>query len=72
VVYGLTESHRQAGQDAQAASPAEDESEQLGIILRQMPYGRRPGVFRILFSIEGDSVTLPYVRHSAQGPIGSD
>jgi plasmid stabilization system protein ParE len=48
---------------------AEDESEHLGITLRQMLYGRRPGVFRILFSIEGDTVTLHYVRHSAQGPI---
>ena len=48
---------------------AEDESEQLGITLRQMVYGRRRGVFRILFSIEGDTVTLHYVRHSAQGPI---
>jgi plasmid stabilization system protein ParE len=38
---------------------AEDESEQLGITVRQLLYGRRPGVFRILFSIEGDTVTLP-------------
>jgi plasmid stabilization system protein ParE len=51
---------------------AEDESEQLGITLRQMLYGRRPGVFRILFSVEGVTVTLHYVRHSAQGPITSD
>ncbi len=48
---------------------AEEESEQLGITLRQMLYGRRPGVFRILFSIEGDTVALHYVRHTAQGPI---
>ena len=48
---------------------AQDESEQLGITLHQMLYGRRPGVFRILFSIEGDTVTLHYVRHSARGPI---
>jgi plasmid stabilization system protein ParE len=48
---------------------AEDESEQLGVTLRQMLYGRRPSVFRILFTIEGDTVTLHYVRHSAQGPI---
>ncbi len=48
---------------------AEDESEQLGISLRLMLYGRRRGVYRILFSIEGKTVTLHYVRHSAQGPI---
>ena len=50
---------------------AEDESEQLGVQLRQMLYGRRRGVYRILFSIEGDTVTLHYVRHSARGPIES-
>ena len=48
---------------------AEDESDQLGITLRQLLYGRRRGVYRILFSIEGETVTLHYVRHSAQGPI---
>jgi toxin ParE1/3/4 len=50
---------------------AEYESEQLGTPLRQMLYGRRPGVFRILFSIDDDIVTIHYVRHSAQGPIDS-
>jgi plasmid stabilization system protein ParE len=48
---------------------AQDETEQLGITLRQMLYGRRPDVFRILFSVEGDIVTLHYVRHTARGPI---
>jgi len=48
---------------------AQDETNQLGLTLRQMLYGRRPGVFRILFSVEGDTVTLHYVRHSARGPI---
>ena len=48
---------------------AEDESEQLGITLRQMLYGRRRGVYRLFFSIEGETVTLHYVRHSARGPI---
>jgi plasmid stabilization system protein ParE len=48
---------------------AHDETEQIGLTLRQMLYGRRPGVFRILFSIEGDTVTLHYIRHTARGPI---
>lgn len=48
---------------------AQDETEKLGITLRQMLYGRRPSVFRILFSIEGDTVTLHYVPHIARGPI---
>jgi plasmid stabilization system protein ParE len=48
---------------------AEEESRQLGTTLRQMLYGRRRGIYRILFSIEGDTVTLHCVRHSAEGPI---
>jgi plasmid stabilization system protein ParE len=48
---------------------AEDDSEQIGITLRQMLYGRRPGIYRILYSVEGDTVTLHSVRHSARGPI---
>jgi hypothetical protein len=51
---------------------AEDESEQLGVTLRQILYGRQPGVFRILFSIEDDTVTVHDVRHCAQGPIEAD
>ena len=50
---------------------AVEESEQFGISLRQMLYGRRGGVYRILFSIDGETVYLQYVRHSAQGPIES-
>lgn len=48
---------------------AEEESEQFGITIRRMLYGRRQGVYRILFTIEADTVTLHYVRHSARGPI---
>jgi len=48
---------------------AEEESELLGIPLRQMIYGRKPGTYRILFSIEEDVVILHYIRHSAQGSI---
>ena len=50
-------------------SIAEDESEQLGVTVRQMLYGRRRGIYRVFFSVEGDTVTLHYVRHSAQGLI---
>jgi plasmid stabilization system protein ParE len=44
----------------------QDESEQLGVTIRQKLYGRRKGVYRLLFSIEGGTVTLHYVRHSAR------
>ncbi|MCA1696183.1 MAG: type II toxin-antitoxin system RelE/ParE family toxin [Actinobacteria bacterium] len=45
----------------------EEESELLGITLRLLTYGRRRGRFRILFSIDGETVYLHYVRHTAQG-----
>lgn len=48
---------------------AEEESERFGIPIRQMPYGRRRGTFRILFSIEGDAIYLHAIRHSAQDTI---
>lgn len=44
-------------------------SSQLGITVRQMVYGRRRGVFRVLFSIQAETVYLHYVRHSARGPV---
>jgi hypothetical protein len=31
-----------------------------------MLYGRRKGVYRLFFSIEGDTVTLHYDWHSAR------
>ena len=48
---------------------AEDESEQLGLTLRQMLYGRRRGTYRILYCVEADQVTVHAIRHSARGPI---
>ena len=51
---------------------AEDESERLGIPLRQMIYGQKPGTYCILFSIEGDVVVLHYIRHSARGLIDGE
>jgi plasmid stabilization system protein ParE len=48
---------------------AEDDSEQCGITLRQTLYGRRPGVYRILYSDEDDTVTLHSIRHAARGPL---
>lgn len=48
---------------------AEEESERLGIPLRQMIYGKKPGTYRLLFSIEDDAVILHYIRHSARDLI---
>ena len=48
---------------------AEEESERIGITLRQMIHGRRRNVWRIFFSIEGDSVYVHSIRHGAQDMI---
>lgn len=48
---------------------AEEESERIGITLRQMIHGRRRNVWRVFFSIEGNSVYLHSIRHSAQDMI---
>ena len=48
---------------------AVEESERLEIPFRQMLYGRRRGVYRILFTIEEPTVVVHYIRHSARGPI---
>src|ERR1700722_15506811 len=41
------------------------ESEELGIALRQLLFGKRRGVYRVLFTIEGDTVNVLRIRHSA-------
>ena len=51
---------------------AEEESEQVGLLLRQALVGRGRGVHRIFFSIRDDVVTIHYVRHAARGPIEED
>jgi plasmid stabilization system protein ParE len=56
-------------QDPERHPIAEDESEQFGFTMRQLLYGRRRGVYRILFSVEGETVYLHSVRHTARGPI---
>ncbi|MHC5541606.1 type II toxin-antitoxin system RelE/ParE family toxin [Singulisphaera rosea] len=48
---------------------AAEESERFGIVLRQMIYGKKPGTFRILFSIKENMVVLHHIRHGARGPI---
>ena len=48
---------------------AEEESERIGIVFRQMIHGKKPGTYRLLFSIEGDAVVVHYIRHSARDLI---
>jgi plasmid stabilization system protein ParE len=46
--------------------PLSDEASDLGIELREMYYGRRRHVYRILFTIDGQTVNVHRVRHAAQ------
>ena len=48
---------------------ASEESERFGIVIRQALYGRRRGVYRILYTIEADTISVLAIRHSARGPI---
>ena len=66
---GLEKAVAKLDQNPERHSIAEDESEQVGFTMRQLLHGRRRGVYRLLFSIEGETVTLHFVRHGAQGPI---
>ena len=46
--------------------PLADEAADLGLDLRELLYGRRRGVYRILFTIDGSVVHIHCVRHAAQ------
>ncbi len=40
--------------------------------LRQLLYGKRRGVYRILFEVRGDTIYILRVRHSAQALLEPD
>jgi len=46
--------------------PAADEAADLGLELRELMYGRRRTMYRILFTITGQMVNVLRVRHAAQ------
>ena len=46
--------------------PEADEAADLGMNLREQLHGRRPHVYRILFTIDGNTVNVIRVRHAAQ------
>ena len=66
---GLEKAIAELGKLPERHPIAEEESERLGITIRQMIYGKKPGTYRILFSTEGDTVVLHYIRHSARDLI---
>jgi plasmid stabilization system protein ParE len=52
--------------------PLADEAADLGMDLRELLYGRRRNVYRILFTIEGQTVNVLRVRHAAQDRLVAD
>lgn len=48
------------------------EAASLDLDLRELHTGRRPHVFRILFTIEGDTVNVLRIRHAAQDRLNED
>ena len=46
-----------------------DEAQDLGVNLRELLHGRRPHVYRALFTIDGQTVYVHRVRHASQCPL---
>lgn len=49
--------------------PPAPESRESPVEVRQLLYGRRPHVYRILFGIEGNVVNVFHVRHARRRPL---
>ncbi len=52
--------------------PLADEAADLGLDLRELLYGRRRNVYRVLFTIDGETVNILRVRHGAQDRLAPD
>jgi len=52
--------------------PLADEATDLGLDLRELLYGRRRKMYRILFTIEDQTVNVLRVRHAAQDRLSPD
>lgn len=49
--------------------PVAAESSRFPFEVRQLLYGRRPHVYRILFTIAGDTVNILHIRHGRRKPV---
>lgn len=52
--------------------PAADEAADLELDLRELLFGRGRNVYRVLFTIDGESVYVHRVRHAAQDRLDAD
>ncbi len=48
--------------------PIAPESARFHVEVRQLLYGRKPHVYRILFTIAADTVTVLHIRHGRRKP----
>ena len=51
--------------------PLAPENSRFPFQVRQLLYGRKPHVYRILFTIEGDTVHVLHIRHGRRKPLRS-
>ena len=51
--------------------PLAPENPDSPVELRQRLYGRKPHVYRILFTIEGETVRVLHIRHGRRRPVRS-
>ncbi len=65
----------------EALQPLESHPERCGLAaendavvptIRQLLYGKRGGVYRVLFTIRGKEVHILHIRHAARRPMSSD
>jgi plasmid stabilization system protein ParE len=49
-----------------------EESVDLGLDLRELLYGRRRNIYRILFTIEEQTVNVLRIRHASQDRLSGD
>lgn len=52
--------------------PLADEAADLGLDLRELVYGRRTAIYRILFTIDGETVNIHRIRHAFQDRLTAD
>lgn len=54
---------------APARCPLAAEADELGVEIRQLLFGKRRGTYRILFEIDGRTVQILRIRHSARDAV---
>jgi plasmid stabilization system protein ParE len=50
--------------------PLAPENARFPFEVRQLLYGRKPHVYRILFTIDGNVVKILHIRHARRKPVG--